>query len=126
VHLNQDESFDQILSHKKLIKLSDNYFFYKNNRKFTRCKILQKGNHYIQFRTSFKVGTEDRIVVLMSAVMFLKEIPVPIPTKKEFFEKRIKSEVEDQIFGSFDIEKIMCAQVSRFISYDYEGFFEKV
>jgi hypothetical protein len=56
VQLNQDTSFDQILSHQKLTELSDNYIFYENNRKLTRCKILQKGNHYIQFRTSLKGG----------------------------------------------------------------------
>jgi hypothetical protein len=56
MQLNQETSFNQILSHKKLMDLSDNYFFYENNRKLARCKILQKGNHYILFRTSLQGG----------------------------------------------------------------------
>jgi hypothetical protein len=66
VHLNQETSFDQILFHKKLTKLLDNYFSYENNRKLTQCKVLQTGNYHIHFRSKFKGKMAFRIIVLMS------------------------------------------------------------
>jgi hypothetical protein len=88
VQLNQEASFDQILLHKKLIELSNNYLFYENNQKITRCKVVQKGNHYIQFRSSLKRGIGGRIIVFMSVGdQILKEIPVSISRKKEFFKR---------------------------------------
>jgi hypothetical protein len=121
VQLNQEASFDQIILNKKLIELSNNYLFYENNQKLTQCKVLQKGNSYIQFRPSLKGGVEDRIIALMpDDDHILKEIPVPIPRKKEFFQKSIKYEVEDQIFGNFDFKKILCLANARFIPHEKE------
>jgi hypothetical protein len=66
---------------------------------------------------------EDRIICLMSdGDNILKEITVSIPQKKDFFEKNLNNNVESQIFGKFNIKKIICHPNTHFISHEYEGF----
>jgi hypothetical protein len=69
---------------------------------------MSKGNHYILFKGTLKGGMDERIFVYLSTSdQILKEIPVRSTDEAKFFERWIKSGVEEYIIGSFDIKRII-------------------
>jgi hypothetical protein len=123
IQLKQKTSFDQIMTHEEVKKLSSIYSFYENNQKLTKDTLMSKGNHYIHFKGTLKGRMNERDFVYLSTCdQILKEIPVRSPDEVKFFECWIKSGVEGYVMRSFVIKRIICPTNTRFISTKEEGF----